>query len=137
MTLESNLLHRMDDNVNGIKFAELSKTEIKDEASDWDRDKLVKECLCESGYSRDSINHLSKRERLKNLFANIIHLSKHLEKYKTRMLAHKIRSDIYKEKLEEKGVSPGDTVEKYFEEECSVDEVVESKVREIESAVEN
>lgn len=152
MPYSRNILSRMQQEKNGINYGDKNKTEIKEKTSDWDNDKLRKEILKEIrkavkvtedwdqdklrteslialGYDRNGANHLSPREKLRQIHANSIILQKRNVHYKYHSTLHKGRAEAYRWKLEQEGIDPKSTVEDYFaEEDHNMDDQIKENI---------
>lgn len=132
MSLSGNILSRMQEKTNDINYSDKNKTEIKDAIQDWGEEKLRTEALIESGYNRQGVNHLSTREKLKQLHANIIILKKRKVHYKHHATLHKGRADAYRWKLKKHQYNPQQAVKNYFDkEEVDIEEEIQKAILEM------
>lgn len=129
-SLGGNILDKMRDSLEEIDFESKNKGEIKKTINDWDNDRIIKECLSQSGYTRNSIENLTIREQLLQLFANITHLKIRKEKHHHKSTLYKKRSEIYRKKLEDEGYDTDQIVEDRVRE-MNIDEAIAQELKEM------
>lgn len=95
--LGGDMLERMRDSLEDIKFHEKKKTEIKDLISDWEEEKILKEILLLNNNQRSSVNSFSRGEKFKEVFTVSVRNQEMITRYKHKLSLHALRAEIYRE----------------------------------------